>query len=64
MKKRRGRGRGRSIRNRHKEPKKLEMITEADEMNMPQILKFIQMLKDRKELDHSKKRVKNINGSD
>ncbi len=53
----RGKGRGRSIRSRHKEPK-VEVIAEADEMNMPQILKFIQMLKDRKELDHSKKKSK------
>lgn len=51
----RGRGRGRTVRNRHKEPK-VEVIAEADEMNMPQILKFIQMLKDRKELDHPKKK--------
>jgi len=54
---RRGRGRGRTLRNRNKEPK-AEVIAEADEMNMPQILKFIQMLKDRKELDHSKKKSK------
>lgn len=51
------RGRGRTIRGRHKEPK-VEVIAEADEMNMPQILKFIQMLKDRKELDHPKKKSK------
>lgn len=54
---RRGRGRSRTVRSRHKEPK-VEVIAEADEMNMPQILKFIQMLKDRKELDHPKKKSK------
>ena len=53
----RGRGRGRTIRGRTKKPK-VEVIAEADEMNMPQILKFIQMLKDRKELDHPKKESK------
>ena len=51
------RGRGRTIRGRTKKPK-VEVIAEANEMNMPQILKFIQMLKDRKELDHSKKKSK------
>lgn len=54
---RRSRGRGRTVRSRHKEPK-VEVITEADEMNMPQILKFIQMLKDRKELDRPNRRSK------
>ena len=54
---RRGRGRSRTVRNQHKAPK-VEVIAEADEMNMPQILKFIQMLKDRKELDHPKKKSK------
>ena len=53
----RGRGRGRTVRGRTKKPK-VEVIAEADEMNMPQILKFIQMLKDRKELDHPKKKSK------
>ena len=57
MSKRGKRGRGRTIRGRTKKPK-VEVIAEADEMNMPQILKFIQMLKDRKGLDHPKKKSK------
>ena len=57
MSKRGKRDRGRTIRGRTKKPK-VEVIAEADEMNMPQILKFIKMLKDRKGLDHPKKKSK------